>query len=190
MFSALLAAALQNEGIQAVVLGCDDYYREHWIPDPLYGFDTVDAIDVDSLFNDLNALRLGQLKYRRRYDMGTRAVRWTPVDDTVDDAIDVVLLEGAFGPQLLFQEAPPELLIYVEESLPMRVLRRLRRDTRERQRTVISVLRQVLRQMIPGEQRFIKPLKEEADVVVNRTDEGLAEVLTRIRVLCADRRKD
>ena len=179
VFSGLLASALHHEGISALVIGCDDYYREHWKPDPLYGFDTVEAIDADCLISDLNALRSGHLKQRRRYDMGTRAVCWTPVDVTAD----VVLLEGAFGPQLLLETSPPDLLIYVEESLAVRAIRRLRRDTRERQRTLASVLRQMVGQMIPGEQRFVKPLKNVADVVVRRTDVGLAEVQSRIRDL-------
>ncbi|QNI85366.1 uridine kinase [Synechococcus sp. PROS-7-1] len=181
MFAGLLATALENAGIQATVIGCDDYYREHWTPDPLFGFDTVEAIDADNLIDDLNALRSGQLKQRRRYDMGTRAVHWTPLDE----GCDVILLEGAYGPQLLLKSSPPELLIYLEESLAVRALRRLRRDTRERQRTVASVLRQMLRQMIPGERRFIKPLKEAADVVVTRTDRGLAEAVVSIIDLCS-----
>ncbi|OUX72435.1 uridine kinase [Synechococcus sp. MEDNS5] len=184
LFTGLLASALQNAGIQAIVIGCDDYYREHWTPDPLFGFDTVEAIDADSLMDDLSALRSGLLKQRRRYDMGSRAVHWTPLDNEGD----VVLLEGAYGPQLLLKRVPPDLLIYLEESLAVRALRRLRRDTRERERTMASVLRQMLKQMIPGERRFIKPLKEEADVVVTRTDRGLTEALVRIIDLCSSKR--
>ena len=70
----------------------------------------------------------------------------------------------------------------------MRAIRRLKRDTRERQRTLASVLRQMVGQMIPGEQRFVKPLREVADVVVRRTDVGLAEVQSRIRDLRTDTR--
>lgn len=182
MFAGVLASALQDEGFAAIVIGCDDYYRENWTPDPLYGFDTVNAIDASSLLDDLRALRSGELQLRRRYDMGTRSVHWSRLDSEAD----VVLLEGAFGPQLLLNSTctPPDLLIYVEESLVVRALRRLRRDTSERQRTVPSVLRQMLREMIPGERRFIKPLREQADVLVTRSDQGLETALARIIELC------
>ena len=181
LFAGLLASALQNADIKALVIGCDDYYREHWTPDPFFGFDTVDAIDSESLINDLRALRSGELKLLRRYDMGTRAVHWTRFEAEAD----VVLLEGAFGPQLLHGTSSPDLLVYVEASLAVRAIRRIRRDTRERQRTVASVLLQMLGQMIPGEQRFVKPLRGSADVVVRRTDVGLAEVQSRIHELRA-----
>lgn len=184
LFAGLLASALQNADIKAIVIGCDDYYREHWTPDPFFGFDTVEAIDSESLINDLRALRSGELKRLRHYDMGTRAVHWTRLEAEAD----VVLLEGAFGPQLLLNSCPPDLLIYLEESLAVRALRRLRRDIRERQRTVLSVLKQMFRQMIPGERRFIQPLREEADVVVRHGARNLSEALEPIISLCSSRR--
>ena len=55
-FSAELKTSLAQSGIAAVVIGFDDYYREHWTPDSIYGFDTVDAIDRDALIDDVQAL--------------------------------------------------------------------------------------------------------------------------------------
>tara|TARA_B100000073_G_scaffold127175_1_gene104119 strand:+ start:429 stop:1052 length:624 start_codon:yes stop_codon:yes gene_type:complete len=178
-FSEELKTLLAQAKISAVVIASDDYYRERWTPDSIYGFDTVDAIDRDALIEDVQSLRDRRLLRRRRYDMGTREVSWEPLNTTWN----VVLLEGAFGPQLLMEELDPDLLIYVEASLPTRVLRRLRRDRQERQRSVSSVLRQMLINMLPGERRFIHPLRHSADLVIRNGSAGLLEAMQQIEAL-------
>ena len=178
-FSEELKTSLAQSGIAAVVIGFDDYYREHWTPDSIYGFDTVDAIDGDALIGDVQALIERRLRHRRRYDMGSRDVSWESLNETWD----VVLLEGAFGPQLLMDHLHPDLLIYVSASLPIRVIRRLRRDVRERQRSSLSVLRQTVMQMLPGEQRFILPLRHSADLVIRDVSTGLPLAIKRIEDL-------
>ena len=178
-FSEELKTLLAQAKISAVVIASDDYYREHWTPDSIYGFDTVDAIDRDALIEDVQALLEGRLQLRRRYDMGTRDVSWESFNGTCD----VVLLEGAFGPQLLMDHLHPDLLIYVSASLPIRVIRRLRRDVRERQRSSLSVLRQTVMQMLPGERRFIYPLRDCADLIVRDVSTGCPQAVKRIEAL-------
>ncbi len=178
-FSEELKTSLAQSGIAAVVIGFDDYYREHWTPDSIYGFDTVDAIDRDALIDDVQALLERRLQHRRRYDMSTRDVSW----ESFNEIWDVVLLEGAFGPQLLMDHLDPDLLIYMYASLPIRVIRRLRRDVRERQRTPLSVLRQSVMQMLPGERRFIHPLRRSADLVIRDLPTGLPLAVKRIEGL-------
>ena len=178
-FSEELKTLLAQAKISAVVIASDDYYRERWTPDSIYGFDTVDAIDRDALIEDVQSLRDRRLLHRRRYDMGTREVSWEPLNTTWN----VVLLEGAFGPQLLMEELDPDLLIYVEASLPIRVMRRLRRDRQERQRSVPSVLRQMLINMLPGERRFIHPLRNSADLVIRSGSADLLQAIQRIEAL-------
>ena len=178
-FSEELRKSLSQRDIPAVVIGSDDYYREQWTPDSIYGFDTVDAIDRDALVEDVQALLERRLQQRRRYDMRTRKINWESLNQTWD----VVLLEGAFGPQLLMDQLHPDLLIYVDASLPIRMIRRLRRDVRERQRTILSVLRQTVMQMLPGERRFIHPLRHSADLVIRDLPTGLPLALKRIEGL-------
>ena len=177
--SEALSQRLAQRGIPALVIACDDYYQEHWTPDSIYGFDTVDAIDRAALMDDVQSLRDRQLLRRRRYDMANREISWEPLNTTWN----VVLLEGAFGPQLLMEQLDPDLLIYVEASLPTRVLRRLRRDVRERQRSVPSVLRQMVMNMLPGERRFIHPLRHSADLVIRDVPAGLLQATKLIEAL-------
>ena len=174
-FSRNLAKALNQLGHRPVVIASDDYYRKDWVPDPLYGYDTVAAIDTETLIRELEGLSQGNLQQRRQYDMGSKAVSWTDVSP----GWDLVILEGAFGPQVLMERMPPDLLVYVDTSLTLRILRRLRRDTRERNRSIVSILNQTWNNMIPGERDFIQPLKQQADVIIRTPKKDLKTVINR-----------
>ena len=74
----------------------------------------------------------------RLHDMRTR---WSSV--SIATTYDVILLEGAYGPQHLVNDFPFSGVVYLEESVAWRLWRRLRRDVRDR-----HVLRYVVRQML------------------------------------------
>ena len=61
---------------------------------------------------DLSAARQGQAQTLRLYDMRTRCVQRRPIATTYD----VILLEGAYGPQHLVNDFPFSGVVYLEES--------------------------------------------------------------------------
>ena len=172
-FAASLSRALQASGRSPLLIACDDYYRQDWTPHPLFGYDTADAIDDQALRADLSAARQGQAQTLRLYDMRTRCVQRRPIATTYD----VILLEGAYGPQHLVNDFPFSGVVYLEESVAWRLWRRLRRDVRDRHRSPRYVVRQMLREMLPGERQFIEPLKRNASVVIRDQNKGLGQVL-------------
>ena len=174
-FAQALADALRRSGHQPLLITCDNYYREDWRPHPRYGFDTLAAIDEEALRRDVSSARYGQADVLRHYDMCTRVVSRHPVTTPYD----LVLLEGAYGPQLL-QDFPLASLLYVETPLLLRLWRRLKRDIRERKRSPLYVIHQMLMQMLPGERRFILPLKHRADMIIQVDNYDLEAVLSRI----------
>jgi len=175
-FAQALADALRRSGHQPLLITCDNYYREDWRPHPRYGFDTLAAIDEEALRRDVSSARYGQADVLRHYDMCTRVVSRHPVTTPYD----LVLLEGAYGPQLL-QDFPLASLLYVETPLLLRLWRRLKRDIRERKRSPLYVIHQMLMQMLPGERRFIVPLKYRADMIIRVDNCDLEDVLSRIK---------
>ena len=175
-FAAHLAEQLHGRGRRPLLIACDDYYRSGWLPSSCYGFDTVDAIDVDQLRMQLSAVRYRQLSSLRSYDMRSRKVGSRPLNQPYD----LVLVEGSYGPQHLLEAVPISLVVYIETPLLQRLVRRLWRDVRERQRSVLYVIRQMLGEMLPGEQRFIHPLKQRADVIVRGYNWNLELVLNKI----------
>ena len=175
-FAQALADALRRSGHQPLLITCDNYYREDWRPHPRYGFDTLAAIDEEALRRDVSSARYGQADVLRHYDMCTRVVSRHPVTTPYD----LVLLEGAYGPQLL-QDFPLASLLYVETPLLLRLWRRLKRDIRERKRSPLYVIHQMLMQMLPGERRFIVPLKHRADMIIQVDNCDPEAVLSRIK---------
>jgi uridine kinase len=89
-------------------------------------------------------------------------------------------VEGAYGPQAILPRVLIDVVVYLETPFWRRIWRRLRRDVRERGRSPISVLYQSFWQMLPGERRFIVPLRQHAHVVVRDPVEGCRAVLARI----------
>ena len=77
-------------------------------------------------------------------------------------------------------------VVYLEESVPRRLWRRLRRDVRDRHRSPRYVIRQMFREMLPGERQFIQPLKQCAGIVIRDQASGLVQVLALLGSSPAD----
>ena len=176
-----LVRQLESIGLSALPLHCDNYYRSRYKPDPIAGFDTINAIDTEALLVDLRAAREGTLTHLRQYDMSSRVVVYRPIGESCLTAgYDLIVVEGAYGPQAILPRVLIDVVVYLETPLWRRIWRRLCRDVRERGRSPISVLHQTFWQMLPGERRFIVPLRQQAHVVVRDPVEGCRAVLARI----------
>ncbi|MAV10251.1 MAG: nucleoside kinase [Synechococcus sp. MED850] len=175
--AAALAESLVESGIRPLLIACDDYYRNDWVPHPLFGYDTVEAIDVEALRCDLDRAVKREASDLRLYDMRSRQVSRR----SIPSPYDVILLEGSYGPQALVGCFPFAGLFYVDESIPLRLFRRLRRDVRERHRPPGYVIRQMLSEMLPGERAFIRPLRLHADVVVKEPTTAIPSLRMRIK---------
>ena len=176
-----LVRQLESIGLTALSLHCDNYYRSRYKPDPIAGFDTINAIDTEALLADLQAARERTLTHLRRYDMSSRVVVCRPIGEScLTTGYDLIVVEGAYGPQAILPRVLIDVVVYLETPLWRRIWRRLCRDVRERGRSPISVLHQTFWQMLPGERRFIVPLRQQAHVVVRDPVEGCRAVLARI----------
>ena len=175
-FAETISNQLQQRGIRALQITCDDYYKSDWIPHPAYGFDTIDAIDDYQLRLDLQGAANKQIVHLRCYDMRRRKVS----QRSIPQDYDLILLEGSYGPQHLLGHFNFAEFVYLEESMLLRLVRRYKRDVRERDRSPLYVLHQMFWEMLPGERRFIRPLRERADLVLRVNDGGVELLLKRI----------
>ncbi len=180
-----MAHALQTSlklcGISVLPLSCDDYYWPHWLPDSLYGYDTPAGIDAGALLAELEQLCRQDADSMRRYDMISH-MAWR---EPLNQAYDLIVLEGAFGPQVLLGQPLLRSLVYMDLALPMRLWRRQRRDRRERGHSLSYVIRQTFLETLPGERDFIRPLKQKADLVIQNSPAGLATLKKHARSLVA-----
>lgn len=145
----------------------DSYYRDvEWESEEQlrrHNFDHPSALDNELLVEHLGRLKDGRdvevpiydfVRHRRRPE--TRRTEARPV----------ILLEGI----LLFAE--PELRrlldfkVYVDTDADVRLIRRLRRDIRDRGRSMDDVLRQYRQTVRPMHLEFVEPSKRWADVII------------------------
>lgn len=146
----------------AVLIAHDRYYRD--IAEPRgHNFDHPEALDTALLVEHLRLLRAGQKAPLPVYDFSTHTrtdeVEWVA-------PAPVVIVEGI----LTLAHAPLAALadrcIYVDTPDDIRLVRRIRRDIRDRGRTVESVLDQYLATVRPMHEQFVAPSRDRADVVL------------------------
>ena len=176
-----------TEGVDAVrVLPLDDYYRDRSTLSPeerrRVNYDHPDAFDWPLVREHLDALAAGEAIERPQYDF-ERHVR---TDGTVRvEPGEVVVVEGILA---LYDEAVRDRLdlkLYVETDADVRVLRRIERDVEERGRDLQGVIEQYLGTVKPMHERFVRPTKRDADLIIPEGANERAVALLRDRIEAA-----
>jgi len=152
---------------QSLLLAQDYYYKDSshlpFEERTRQNFDHPDAVDFELLIQHVDALRHQQPVQQPSYDFSAR-VRRTETKRV--DPRAVVIVEGI----LIFQNASLrelfDLKLYVDTDADVRFIRRLRRDVRERGRSLDSVVEQYLETVRPMHQQFVEPGRRHADIVI------------------------
>ena len=184
----VVQAILQTVGPERISsLAQDSYYRDvEWESDEQllhHNFDHPDALDHGLLFEHLRLLKGGQAVEIPVYDFVTH--RRTGETLTMP-ARPVIVLEGIL---ILASSRLRELLdfkIFVDTDADVRLMRRIRRDMRERGRELPDIFRQYTQTVRPMHLEFVEPSKRWADIIVpeggqNRVALGM--VIARIEQL-------
>ncbi|MDE3180657.1 MAG: uridine kinase [Acidobacteriota bacterium] len=148
-------------------------------------YDEPSAIDHDLLFSHAAALLRGESICKPRYSFATHT-RGEQFD--VVGPAPLIILEGLFAlwdPRLCSLMA---LHVYLDAGADIRLIRRVRRDLRERGRSIESIFAQYLKSVQPMHQKFIEPTRKNADLVLDSSFESWAELDGRVDgLLAADR---
>lgn len=185
-----LVRRIKKAGTESLLLDMDAYYAPLEVVRGRFegreiNWDHPHAFDLELMATHLAALHRGEPIRKPKYDFTVSdRVGW---EDPVD-ASDVVILEG-----LLFLALPElrELLdvkVFVDTDADIRILRRIQRDTKERGRSLESVIEQYQSSVRPMHLEFVEPSKRWADLIVptgvenRRAIEMIAHhVLSRVR---------
>ena len=167
----LLANTIVNElgSDQVVVISEDSYYKDHSnIPfeeRAVINYDHPNSLDHELLYNHLLALQQGKSIEVPIYNHSMHA-REKETRKIGQHAI--IVLEGI----LLFVEQKlrelMDIRIFMETALDICLIRRLKRDIKERDRSLDSVLKQYEETVRPMYLQFIDPSKRYADLIVPR----------------------
>lgn len=167
----LLANTIVNElgSDQVAVISEDAYYKDHSnIPfeeRAKINYDHPDSIDHELLLNHLQQLQQGKTIESPLYNhsMHVREKETKRIGEH-----RIIVLEGI----LLFVEEDlrdlMDIRIFMETALDICLIRRLKRDIKERHRSIDSVLKQYEETVRPMYLQFIEPSKRYADIIVPR----------------------
>lgn len=167
----LLANTIVNElgSDQVVVISEDSYYKDHSnIPfeeRAKINYDHPNSMDHELLHQHLQQLQEGKSVNIPIYNHSLHARE----DNTRKiGQHSIIVLEGI----LLFVDQKlremMDIRIFMEASLDICLMRRLKRDIRDRGRSLESVLKQYEETVRPMFLQFIEPTKRYADLIVPR----------------------
>ncbi len=165
------------------VIEHDAYYRDR--PDLSYeqrsvlNFDHPDSLDNELLLSHLKAIKAGQPIHKPQYNFRTHR----RMAETVRiDPHPVVIVEGI----LIFVEKElrglMDLKIFVDTDPDIRVLRRLKRDIKDRGRDFDSVRHQYYDTVRPMHLEFVEPSKRYADLIIPEGNRGNLDIALEILI--------
>ena len=154
-------------GNKIAIISLDFYYKclDHLTMEERNkeNYDHPDSFDMDLLVEHVKALKEGKSIEHPTYDytIHNRSKNWVKVEPS-----KVIIVEGILTfvePRLreLF-----DIKIFVDCEADERILRRIIRDTRDRGRTVESVINQYLTTVKPMHDQYIEPTKKYADIII------------------------
>jgi uridine kinase len=174
---------------RCLTIAQDAYYRDGSALGPearaAINYDHPDAFDTSLLIQDLRDLKAGRPVPHLTYDHASyaRHVLSDPLTPR-----PVLLLEGI----LILAEEPlrrlMDIKLFIDTDSDVRILRRLRRDLKERGRSFESVERQYLGSVRPMHLEFVEPSKRYADLIVPEGAENevaLEAVVARVHAMLA-----
>jgi len=188
-FARRLVEAIGEES--CLMIPQDSYYRDtssltteeraRW------NYDHPHAFDTSLLEQDLRELKMSRPVPHLTYDYATHARIVQP------DALrprPVIVLEGIL---VLAEESLRRIMdirLFIDTDADVRILRRLRRDLKERGRSYDSVEKQYLESVRLMHLEFVEPSKRYADLIIPegaQNNVALDAVIARVQAMVAGR---
>jgi len=159
---------IENFGSDEVsILRHDNYYKRHdemtYDERSLLNYDHPDAFDTELLYEHIKMLKNGQAIEMPVYDY---TVHNRSDEVVIVNPAPVIVLEGI----LIFAEPSlcelMDIKVFVDTDADVRILRRILRDVKERERSLDSVISQYLTTVKPMHEQFVEPSKRRADIII------------------------
>lgn len=184
-FAQRLAIQLRVNGLKTVEISIDDFFKNREdtprTPEGEYNFETLDAIDTDIFNQVLKSLINGDEVEIPYYNFHTGCREWTGRKLNVSDD-HIIIIEGIHGLNYkltkgidqkisykIYVSALTHLNIDNHNRVPTSDLRLIRRIVRDYQFRSTDALTTIKRwdMVRRGEDRYIYPFQEQADIMFN-----------------------
>ena len=168
---------------KVALVSCDNYYLPH---DDLpleqrrhLNYDAPEAFEFSLMLEQISALKRGSAVDCPVYDF-TQHTRSKEVMHI--EPRPIIIIDGI----LIFSEPSlreiMDMRIYVECDADERILRRVRRDTRERGREIDDIIEQYLATVKPMHNAHVEPTKTYADIIINGGMNSVALDVVRSKI--------
>ena len=164
-------------GDDIVVISHDSYYKAHndlsYDERSRLNYDHPSSFDTELLIRDVMKLKNGEEVDIPVYDYA--------IHNRSEQTIHVIpkpviLLEGILILENKQLRDLMDVKVFVDTDADERLMRRIRRDTIERARSVASVLTQYSETVKPMHEQFVEPSKKYADLIIPRGGENLTGI--------------
>ncbi len=176
---------------KVIMIQQDSYYKDlSFLPfekRSTQNFDHPDAIDDNLLNKHLQDLLKGKCIDQPIYDFTThtRKKDFKRIGNHI-----IILLEGILvlnDPKL---RELMDIKVYVDTDDDIRLIRRLKRDIKERDRSLISIIDQYEHSVRPMHLQFVEPSKRYADIIIPEGGYNLVAIdilKTKIKAILYER---
>lgn len=166
---------------QICLISQDHYYKplQTQIKDDqgIENFDLPGAIDRERFHQDVVKIKSGEVVRKEEYtfnnpDVKPQIFTFTPSP--------ILIVEGLFVQYFPEIARELDLRIFIEAKDHLKISRRIRRDNKERGYDLDDVLYRYQHHVMPVYESLIKPLKDEADLIIpnNNNFEQALNILT------------
>jgi uridine kinase len=175
---------------RVVVIQHDSYYKDisahGGLPPEQVNFDHPDSLETDLLISNIQALRAGRQAEQPIYNFTNhrRLASRRPIEPKEIIIIDGILI---FADRRLRELM--DIRLFVDTDADERLIRRIRRDTLERGRSIDSIMHQYMTTVKPMHLEFVEPSKHWADIIIPRGAENTVAidmVTARIRAMLGE----
>lgn len=165
---------------QVCLLSQDNYYRErHLQPKDTLGienFDLPESIDHELFIRDVRRLHEGEVVHKKEYTFNNpnivpKMLEFQPAP--------VIVVEGIFVFYFPEIREQLDLKVFIDAEEHIKLRRRIKRDGQERGYDMDDVLYRYEHHVAPTFNRYIKPFRSEADIIIpnNHHFDNALEVL-------------
>ena len=171
---------------EAIFIRHDDYYRDQEYMTleerKTINYDHPDSFDIELLKNDLKKLMNNKAIDTPVYDFTVH--NRDPYKNIHIEPKKLIILEGIMSMYDKDIRDLADIKIYVESEADIRFIRRLKRDIKERGRSMDDIINQYLATVKPMYDAYVAPCKRFADIIIpndNKHDVALTIINAKIK---------
>lgn len=172
---------------QLCIVSQDNYYRPRELQmkdeNGQINFDLPTSIDRVAFFNDMQRLSQGETITLMEYTFNNagRATR-----EIIVKPAPIIVMEGLFVFHYEEIREALDLKVYIDAREEVKLERRLKRDRDERGYDHETVIYQWNNHVMPSYQKYLRPYRDEADIIVTNNlnyDKGLQVLCNHLQAM-------